>query len=57
MMPPEHGRQLADLLPDGRLVEITDSYTVVPLDQPEQLVDAVRAFVTSTVEKPRFPHR
>jgi pimeloyl-ACP methyl ester carboxylesterase len=53
MMPPEHGRQLADLLPDGRLVEITDSYTVVPLDQPEQLVDAVRAFVTSTVEKPR----
>jgi pimeloyl-ACP methyl ester carboxylesterase len=36
MMPPEHGRMLADLLPDGRLVEIADSYTVVPLDQPQQ---------------------
>lgn len=53
MMPPEHGRRLADLLPDGRLVEITDSYTVVPLDQPEQLADAVRAFIASTAEKPR----
>jgi pimeloyl-ACP methyl ester carboxylesterase len=53
MMPPEHGRRLADLLPDGRLVEITDSYTVVPLDQPEQLADAVGAFVASTAEKPR----
>jgi pimeloyl-ACP methyl ester carboxylesterase len=53
MMPPEHGRQLAELLPDGRLVEITDSYTVVPLDQPKQLADAVRAFVTSTAERPR----
>jgi pimeloyl-ACP methyl ester carboxylesterase len=52
MMPPEHGRQLADLLPDGRLVEIPDSYTVVPLDQPEQLADAVRAFVTTTAESP-----
>ena len=50
MMPPEHGRRLADLLPDGRLVEIPDSYTVVPLDQPEQLAEAVRAFVTSTAE-------
>jgi pimeloyl-ACP methyl ester carboxylesterase len=27
MMPAEHGRQLADLLPDGHLVEIEDSYT------------------------------
>jgi hypothetical protein len=29
--------RLAELLPDGRLVEITGSYTVVPLDQPQQL--------------------
>jgi len=29
MMPAAHGRMLADLLPDGRLVEIADSYTVV----------------------------
>jgi pimeloyl-ACP methyl ester carboxylesterase len=53
MMPPEHGRRLAELLPDGRLLEITDSYTVVPLDQPKQLADAVRAFITSTADRPR----
>lgn len=53
MMPPEHGPMLADLLPDGRLVEIADSYTVVPLDQPHQLADAVRAFITSTAGHPR----
>jgi pimeloyl-ACP methyl ester carboxylesterase len=52
IMPAEHGRRLADLLPYGRLVEITESYTVVPLDQPVQLADAVRAFVTSTEERP-----
>jgi pimeloyl-ACP methyl ester carboxylesterase len=51
IMPPEHGRRLADLLPDGRLVEITDSYTVVPLDQPKQLADAIRAFVTRTADR------
>ena len=53
MMPPVHGRQLADLLPDGRLVEIADSYTVIPLDQPHQLADAVRTFITSTADQPR----
>jgi pimeloyl-ACP methyl ester carboxylesterase len=52
MMPAEHGRQLAELLPHGQLVEIADSYTVVPLDQPQQLADAVREFITSTV-RPR----
>ena len=44
---------LADLLPDGRLVEIADSYTVVPLDQPQKLANAVRAFITSTAGHPR----
>ena len=34
VMPPEHGRRLAELLPDARLVEIADSYTLLPLDQP-----------------------
>lgn len=53
MMPPEHGRRLAELLPHGRLIEVTDSYTVVPLDQPQQLADAVRAFITSTADYPR----
>jgi pimeloyl-ACP methyl ester carboxylesterase len=53
MMPPEHGHRLPDLLPKGQLVEIEDSYTVVPLDQPRQLADAVRAFITSTADQSR----
>jgi pimeloyl-ACP methyl ester carboxylesterase len=43
VMPPEHGRRLADLLPQGRLVEIPDSYTLIPLDQPGRLAEAMRA--------------
>jgi pimeloyl-ACP methyl ester carboxylesterase len=49
-MPPEHGRRLAELLPQGRLVEIADSYTLIPLDQPGQLAAAMREFVR---EQPR----
>jgi hypothetical protein len=37
VMSPEHGRRLAELLPDGRLVEVADSYTLIPLDQPTRL--------------------
>jgi pimeloyl-ACP methyl ester carboxylesterase len=44
-MPAEHGRRLAELLPHGRLVEIPDSYTLVPLDQPVALAQAIREFV------------
>jgi pimeloyl-ACP methyl ester carboxylesterase len=47
VMPPEHGRRLAELLPDARLVEIADSYTLIPLDQPAALAAAVRAFVAA----------
>jgi pimeloyl-ACP methyl ester carboxylesterase len=49
VMPPDHGRRLADLLPDSRLVEIADSYTLVPLDQPASLAGAIRDFVMTTV--------
>jgi pimeloyl-ACP methyl ester carboxylesterase len=44
VMPPEHGRRLAELLPQGRLVEIDDSYTLIPLDQPARLAEAIRQF-------------
>ena len=47
-MPPEHGRRLADLLADGRLLEIPDSYTLIPLDQPAQLAETIREFTSST---------
>jgi pimeloyl-ACP methyl ester carboxylesterase len=45
VMPREHGRQLADLLPQARLIEIDDSYTLVPEDQPWELAEAIRSFV------------
>jgi pimeloyl-ACP methyl ester carboxylesterase len=48
VMPPEHGRRLAELLPQGRLVEIGDSYTLIPLDQPAELVRAIREFTNAT---------
>jgi pimeloyl-ACP methyl ester carboxylesterase len=44
VMPPEHGRRLAGLLPQGRLTEVDDSYTLIPLDQPARLAQAIRDF-------------
>jgi pimeloyl-ACP methyl ester carboxylesterase len=37
LMPLEHGRRLAELLPRGELAEIADSYTLIPEDQPAVL--------------------
>ncbi|MFJ6570997.1 alpha/beta fold hydrolase [Streptomyces sp. NPDC091292] len=48
MMPREHGSRLAALLPQGRLVEITDSRTLIAEDQPGQLSDALREFIVTT---------
>jgi pimeloyl-ACP methyl ester carboxylesterase len=45
VMPPDHGRRLAALLPLGQLVQIADSYTLVPLDQPLRLATAIREFI------------
>jgi pimeloyl-ACP methyl ester carboxylesterase len=42
VMPPEHGRWLAGLLPRARLVEIDDSAALIPLDQPAALAAAIR---------------
>ncbi|WP_223186819.1 alpha/beta fold hydrolase [Streptomyces sp. CBMA29] len=44
VMPPAHGRRLAEILPQGSLVEIADSYSLLPLDQPAQFSTAVREF-------------
>ncbi|MGH3381797.1 MAG: alpha/beta fold hydrolase, partial [Actinoallomurus sp.] len=48
VMPPEHGRRLAELLPYGRLVEITDSYTLIPLDRPAALAQAIGDFTRAS---------
>ncbi|QWF76665.1 alpha/beta fold hydrolase [Amycolatopsis sp. CA-230715] len=48
MMPAGHGRRLADLLPQGKLVEIADSATLIPEDQPERLAEALTRFLADT---------
>ncbi|MEV6105197.1 alpha/beta hydrolase [Streptomyces sp. NPDC051940] len=45
MMPPATGRRLAELLPQGRYVEIPDARTLVPLDNPTALVAELRQFI------------
>lgn len=47
LMPREHGPRLAEVFPRGRLVEIDDSYTLVPEDQPERLSEELRQFVAA----------
>ncbi|MGB8946965.1 MAG: alpha/beta hydrolase [Streptomyces sp.] len=48
MMPPEHARRFAALLPKSRLVELDDCRTLIPLDRPDGLAAAIREFVAST---------
>ncbi|MGK5636807.1 alpha/beta fold hydrolase [Streptomyces sp. URMC 126] len=45
VMPPEHGRKLAELLPQGELVELDDCYTLIPEDQPARLSAYIRSFL------------
>lgn len=49
VMPAEHGRRLAASFPQGRLVEIADSYTLIPMDQPARLADELRKFIPAAV--------
>lgn len=48
LMPLAHGRQLAALLPHARLVEIDDSFTLIPLDQPDTLARTIHQFIQDT---------
>ncbi|MGW5231589.1 alpha/beta fold hydrolase [Streptomyces nodosus] len=48
MMPRAHGRRLAELLPQGRLVEIEDSRTLIAEDRPERLVEVLKEFISRT---------
>ncbi len=45
MMPREHGRLLAELLPRGRLVELKRTRTLIAEDRPERLASLLRWFV------------
>jgi pimeloyl-ACP methyl ester carboxylesterase len=46
--PREYGRRFAELLPNGRLIEIADSYLLIPEDQPGELARAIRQFIRDT---------
>jgi pimeloyl-ACP methyl ester carboxylesterase len=45
MMPNEEGRRLAEAFPSARYVEIEDSYTLIPIDQPQRLAAEIRHFL------------
>lgn len=53
LMPREHGPRLAALFPNARLVEVDDSYTLVPEDRPELLTGLLRSFVPTVRPGPR----
>ena len=48
MMRPENGLRLAQALPHGRLVEVTDSFTLMPEDQPQACATEIRSFVAAS---------
>ena len=43
--PREHGRRLAELLPQGRFELVEGSRTFIPEDKPERLVGLIREFI------------
>ncbi len=45
MMPGAEGRRLAEAFPDSRFVELPDCYTLIPLDQPQELARTIREFL------------
>lgn len=48
MMGPKNGPRLARTLPQGRLAEVGDSFTLIPEDQPDACVNEIRSFVTES---------
>lgn len=51
LFPSDHGRRLAELLPAGRLVRISDSYGAVPEDRPHRLAGLIAEFLTATTSE------
>jgi pimeloyl-ACP methyl ester carboxylesterase len=47
VMPAAAGRRLAASFPDSRFVEIADSRTLIPIDQPRALAGAIATFVSN----------
>jgi pimeloyl-ACP methyl ester carboxylesterase len=53
IFPREHGRRLAELLPQGRFELIENSRTFIPEEQPEALADRIAAFLAETADPSR----
>jgi pimeloyl-ACP methyl ester carboxylesterase len=47
VMPLETGKRLAAALPRGQFVTVSDSYTLIPEDQPHELSRLIREFVST----------
>jgi pimeloyl-ACP methyl ester carboxylesterase len=47
LFPREHGRRLAELLPQGRFELVEDSRTFIPEEQPGRLVALIREFLAA----------
>jgi pimeloyl-ACP methyl ester carboxylesterase len=47
VMPPEHGRMLAETFPRSRLVEVRDAFVLSMLDQPEVIADHMSDFLVA----------
>lgn len=45
VMPIDHGRRLSQLYPNARLVELDDTYTLIPIDRPGDIVAEIESFV------------
>lgn len=50
-MPSDHGRRLAELLPHASLEQISDSYTLVQIDQPRQVARIILDFLHATANR------
>ena len=44
--PPDHAHRLAAILPDARVEEVADSYSLMPIDQPARLAELIGTFAT-----------
>jgi pimeloyl-ACP methyl ester carboxylesterase len=51
VMPIQAGRRLAESFPQSRFVEIPDSRTLIPIDQPRALAGAIAAFVNHPLSR------
>lgn len=48
VMPPEHGRMLAETFPSSRLIEIRDAYVLSMLDRPDEVARHMGEFLLSS---------